>query len=186
MDEERDKRRYTYVVQTHIRVLVLGVLLAVLLIASGTIDEWRGKFTAGVADATKSECPSKPPREFSHTPYYMGPLFDAHLHLPSSSSIVSSVSSKMGLPTPAWNGTLSHEYVTCMLKSEGTKGAFGFHLMTKYSLSSEVSAAKSLDSKKSGVAHFLMPAFVNSAINPSVESIRKILEKNPSLFIDGM
>ena len=88
----------------------------------------------------------------------------------------------MGLPTSAWGDTLSYEYLACILRSEGTRGAFGFHLLTRYSLSGEVGAAKALDKKKSGVAHFLMPTFVNRSIDPSVESVRKLVDKNPDLF----
>jgi len=174
-----------------ISVLVGGVLLLVAVsvfsaVSSGSQDGLVAGARLAVEQfgqvAGSKECPPQPKREFAHASYYTGPLFDAHLHLPSSSSIVSSVSTKMGLPTPAWNSVLSYEYIACLLKAENTRGAFGFHLLTKYSLSSEVSAAKALDKKQSGISHFLMPAFVNPAVNPSVESVRKLVEKNPALF----
>ena len=168
------------------RFLVLAAGVGALVAAgvfSQTVREPGGDLTAGAGNAGKgSECPEQPPREFSHTPYYTGQLFDAHLHLPSASSIVSAVSAKMGKSTPAWDKNLSYDYLICMFASERTRGAFGFHLLTKYSLSAEVGAAKALDKKKSGVAHFLMPTFINSAIDPSAEAVKKILEKNPALF----
>lgn len=170
--------------KTRLSILALGIgFLAAAGVFSSVFSELRPNLVAGVAESKKEKCPEAPPREFSHTPYYTGPLIDAHLHLPSSSSIVSSVSTKMGKPTPAWDKTLSYEYVNCLLQSEGTKSAFGFHLLTKYSLSGEVNAAKALEKKHAGrITHFLMPTFINSAINPKFESVQSIVEKNLTLF----
>lgn len=122
-------------------------------------------------------------REFKNTPYYTGPIIDGHLHLPSASSLVSSVSAKMGLPTPAWDKNLTLEYVNCLFQSEGYTKAYGFHLFTKYSAGGEVKIAKEMDKKYPGkFIHFLMPALVSSWVNTDVSTIKKTLEKNPGLF----
>lgn len=134
--------------------------------------------------ATKEKC-NLPERskEFNREPYYTGTLIDAHLHMPTSSGIVSAVSSKLGLSTPAWSKTLSTDYLNCLLESEGIKQAFGFYLLTKYSSGGEVNIAKKIEKKYPGrIAHFLMPSLISPFINVGTKTITDALAKNPKLF----
>ncbi|MDP3710650.1 MAG: amidohydrolase family protein [bacterium] len=139
----------------------------------------------GSKSPKKEPCNLTPrPREFNHEPYYTGPLIDAHLHLPTSSKIVSVVSTKIGKSTPAWDKDLSLHYLNCLFGTEGTIKAFGFHLITKYSASVEVKTAKEMEKKYPGkIAHFLMPTMVSPWINPDIKTLKNILEKNPGLFV---
>ena len=109
---------------------------------------------------------------------------DAHLHLPSASIAVSKVSTQLGLPTPAWNNTLTVDYFRCLLQQEATDSVYGFHLLTKYSVTSEVDKAKAIEKKYPGmVKHFVMPSFISDAIDPDIASVREALEDNPGLFV---
>lgn len=123
------------------------------------------------------------PREFSHKPYYTGPLIDAHIHLPTSSRIVSMVSVKLGHQSPVWDKDLSSDYMNCLFETEGTLQVFGFHLLTKYSSEGEVRVAKHMDKKYPGkMTHFLMPTFISPWINVNADVVRDILADNPGLF----
>lgn len=122
--------------------------------------------------------------EFKHELFYEGPLIDAHLHLPTSSEIVSAVSTRIGHPTQVWDKNFTIDYVHCLLKIERRPKAFGFHFTTKYSSSGEVRIAKRMEKRYPGeMAHFLMPAFISPWINPSIQTVKDMLEKNPGLFV---
>jgi len=124
------------------------------------------------------------PREFNREPYYTGKLYDSHLHLPTISGIVSSVSTNMGLPTPAWDKNLSTDYLNCLSEAEGVSKIFGFHLLTKYSHAGEVKIAREMEKKYPGrFVHFLMPTFINSWVDVEVVTVANILRKNPGLFV---
>ncbi len=164
-------------------ISVIAVAGVALLVGGGVTLE---NYLAQVAgDTTKKEnCALSPrPREFDHKTYYIGPLIDAHLHLPSSSGIVSAVSAQLGLPTPAWSKNLSVDYLNCFLEAEGALTAFGFHLLTKYSSSGEVKIAKQMEKKYPGrITHFLMPALISPWINVGTDTVKNALSKNPGLF----
>lgn len=116
-------------------------------------------------------------------PYYQGPLFDAHLHLPTQTKVVSDVSAGTGNPIPFWNKNLSLSYLKCLFDQEGMYSAYGFHLFTKYYMDAEVSMAKKMEKKYPGmITHFLMPTIINDSINPDVDKIAQILDDNPGLF----
>lgn len=160
-------------------VLILGgVFLAAK--SEGFLASWLAQGT----QAKKESCAPPKAREFNREPYYTGKLVDPHLHLPTVSGIVSSVSTKMGKPTPAWDKDLSLDYLNCLFENGGISQAFGFHLLTKYSHGGEVSMAKRMEKKYPGkVAHFLMPTFITPWIDVEAKTVRNILEKNPGLFV---
>lgn len=169
---------------TKIKTAVLIVIGGVLLVAVGQLFA-TSYFLTVVDKLTKDkECNiATQPREFSHKPYYTGPLIDAHVHLPTSSKIVSTVSAKLGRLTPVWDKNLSLDYMNCLFKTEGTLQAFGFHLLTKYSSGGEVRVAKQMEKKYPGkIAHFLMPTFISPWINVDADTVREILADNPQLF----
>lgn len=175
----------------------ISIFIAAVLVLAGSVfsyefvtgnsflsDNYSQIFGAGGKSAQKEPCPEPLSREFSYQPYYTGPLIDAHLHLPTSSGIVSIVSTKMGKSTPAWDKDLSLHYLNCLFETEGTTKAFGFHLITKYSASGEVKIAKQMEKKYPGkIAHFLMPTMISPWINPDIKTIKNILERNPGLFV---
>lgn len=166
-------------------VLVGSVFSYEFITGNSFLSENYGQiFGIGNRSAQKEPCPEPKPREFNYEPYYTGPMIDAHLHLPTSSGIVSVVSTKMGKSTPAWDKDLSFHYLNCLFETEGTVKAFGFHLLTKYSASGEVKIAKQMEKKYPGkIAHFLMPTMISPWINPDIKTIKNILERNPGLFV---
>lgn len=121
-------------------------------------------------------------REFKTEPYYIGPLIDSHVHLPTSSSIVSSVAGQNGLELPVMEGNISADNLICLFESEGITKTFGFHITSKFAEGSSVSTAKEIEKVYPGkIAHFLMPPPVKS-LNVDPSSIGVILNKNKGLF----
>ncbi|MDP3645670.1 MAG: hypothetical protein Q8R25_01140 [bacterium] len=135
------------------------------------------------AASSKALCPSAFSPVMAAGPYYKGELLDAHLHLPVVSKAVAEIGAEIGQPCPVWDDALSLPYLHCLFGREGTTRAYGFHLLTKYSVTTEVKRAKEIEEQYPGmIVHFLMPAMFGPAINPDVSAIRKALENNPGLF----
>ena len=122
-------------------------------------------------------------QEFKHEPYYIGPLVDAHVHMPVSSGIVSLVGQRIGFPgMTSFGGKLSIDYLHCLSKSEGILKTISFFMPTKFSLGAEVRTAQKAEKKYLGeFAPFLMPA-PYSFLRISLKSVRDTLDKNPGLF----
>lgn len=172
------------------RVLVLAVIALVGVVGLGVFT-FSGMLTGGwspaalfAAKTSAAPCTLKEkPREFAREPYYTGPMLDAHLHLPTTSGIVSMVAARMGTPIPAWNKILSPAFVQCLFAAEGYERAIGFYLITRYSASGEVAMAKKMEKEYPGkIIPFLMPALVSNWVNPDIVVLKNILEKNPGFF----
>lgn len=121
------------------------------------------------------------PREFKSEPYYNGPLIDDHVHMPIASKMVSTVAKQMGFgDMPVFEGELTPHYLICLFESEGIKQAFGFHMLSKFSQSSQhiEEIEKSYPGK---IVHFLMPPPIhNLLLQPS--AIDEVLNENQGLF----
>lgn len=132
----------------------------------------------------KKGCTLAPkPKEFNAAPYYEGPLIDAHLHMPVSSSIVAAVGRKMGFEgMPAFGGKLTPDYLACLFEREGIKQVFGFFHSTKFNVGAEVRAAMNFQKKYPGlIAPFFMPG-TNDTLRVSTSTARTTLDKNKGLF----
>ncbi len=131
----------------------------------------------------ENKCPQAFEPIMAAGPYYQGPLFDAHLHLPTKMKSVSDVAAKTGNPITFWHDELSFKYLKCLFDREGMYSAYGFHLFTKYYMDAEVEMAKKIEKKYPGmIVHFLMPTMISKALNPDLDKIEKILDDNPGLF----
>ena len=171
-------------------VLTLGLLVLFAIGLMRTVTE-RGDFStknpglaAVTAVAKKKDCALTPrPREFNAAPYYEGPLIDAHLHMPVSSSIVAAVGRRMGFEhMPSFGGTLTPDYLACLLKGEGIKQTIGFFLMTRFSLGAEVRTAANFQKNYPGlIAPFFMPG-TNDTLRISTSTAKSTLQKNKGLF----
>ncbi|MBI4120737.1 MAG: amidohydrolase family protein [Parcubacteria group bacterium] len=169
-----------------ISVALLGAILLSLAFFVDSRNTGEGALSAvgETQNSKESKCALKPKaREFTHEPYYTGPLIDAHVHIPVSSGIVSIVGRKMGFKEMvAFGGALTPDYLACLFKSEGITKAFGFFLTTKFSLGSEVSAAKKFEKNHPGtIVPFFMPG-VNDTLRVATSTIKSTFEKNKRLF----
>lgn len=170
--------------------MAAGILL---LIVGGVFQAARGRAGAGAPGgnaaavgvaAKKTDCARTPkPREFNTAPYYEGPLIDAHLHMPVSSSIVASAGRRMGFEhMPSFGGTLAPGYLACLFQSEGITQVFGLFLTTKFSLNAEVRTAAQFQKNYPGlIAPFFMPG-TNDTLRVSTSTAAKALDKNKGLF----
>ncbi len=115
-------------------------------------------------------------------PYYEGPLFDAHLHLPTKVKSIADIAAKTGNPIALWD-KVSLNYMKCLFDREGMYSAYGFHLFSKYYMDDEVQMAKKIEKKYPRmIAHFFMPTIISQTLNPDLDKIGKILDDNPKLF----
>ncbi len=131
----------------------------------------------------ESKCPQAFEPIMAAGPYYEGPLFDAHLHLPTKIKAISDVAAKTGNPIALWDDELSFNYLKCLFDREGMYSAYGFHLFTKYYMDAEVEMAKKIEKKYPGmIVHFLMPTIISKALNPDLNKIERVLDDNPGLF----
>jgi hypothetical protein len=173
--------------------LALLVLVSILLVIAGLFEVAREAvsdrgssraFLASGAASWEKDCALSPkPREFNAAPYYEGPLIDAHLHMPVSSSIVAAVGRRMGFDRmPSFGGELTPDYLACLFKSEGITRVIGFFHSTRYNLGAEVRAAKNFEKKYPNlVAPFFMPG-TNDMLRVSTSTVRSTFEKNKGLF----
>jgi predicted TIM-barrel fold metal-dependent hydrolase len=115
--------------------------------------------------------------------YYEGPLIDTHIHMPTGSSIVSTIASKAGFPNmPVLGKDVTEDQIRCLFENEGISKAFGFYLMPKYQATGSYNKFKKSD--LSQVIPFFMPPPVKQ-LNLSLESTKKII-KNSSGFFKGI
>ncbi|MDO8676550.1 MAG: amidohydrolase family protein [Candidatus Azambacteria bacterium] len=95
------------------------------------------------------------PRQFSSTPYYTGPLFDAHIHLP-------------GLP--------DINKLLCTFDKEKVKGAIGFYWSPSQSLEKMLAETTSIKNDSSGkIRIFLMPKSYSLKTLEDIETTKKSL-----------
>lgn len=161
-------------------LLVVGALQIVRLSLSVPEDG-----TAAIGATKKNaDCTVTPkPREFNAAPYYEGPLVDAHLHMPVSSSIVAAVGRRMGFPhMPSFGGKLTPDYLACLFKSEGITRVIGFFHATKFNMGAEVRAAENFQKNYPGlVGPFFMPG-TNDTLRVATSTVKAMLDKNKGLF----
>lgn len=156
-----------------VAVIILGVIFGIVYFVRNDMSGM----------LSKSKCPWVFSPIMAAEPYYQGELFDDHLHLPVASKGTSKIGAEIGQPFPAWDDKLNLEYLHCLFGREGTTRAYGFHLLTKYSVTAEVKKAREMEEQYPGmIVHFLMPVMLGPAINPDVSAVRKALEDNPGFF----
>lgn len=150
-------------------------------ITEGIVSQFTGGFTSNKLEKKPCNLP-KHQREFKSEQYYIGPLIDSHVHFPTSSKIVSSVTEQNGLYIPMLEEDLAAANLICLFESEGITKTFAFHITSKFAEGSAVSSAKQIEEAYPGkIVHFLMPPPVKSLIvDPS--EIEGILNKNQGLF----
>jgi len=162
------------------KIIIILSIGAIVILGAGFAFLMQGGSIFGLS---QNKCPRFFEPVMAAEPYYESSLFDAHLHLPTKLKAVSDVSRQMGLPTPLWDDQLSLDYLKCLFDKEGTYSAYGFHLFTKYSVTSEVNVVKEMDKKYPGmITHFIMPTMVSPTVNPEISAIEKVLRENPKLF----
>ena len=107
---------------------------------------------------TASTCdPAPRPRQFSNTPYYTGPLFDAHFHMPNLSEV-------------------SVKNLLCTFDKEKVRGAIGFYFSPPKSQSLEkmLAEAESIKNDSSGkIRLFLIPVSYSLKILEDIETTHK-------------
>src|SRR3989338_6780550 len=137
----------------------------------------------GVSQAKDSACKLvRKQREFSSTPYYTGPLLDAHVHMPVSSALVSAVAMQLGFEDMPTLGDIPVDHIICVFDSEGITALFGFFLMPNVAIGQTVRTIKDAEERFPGkIITFFMPPPIHS-INPEPGDVEEVLDDNAGLF----
>ncbi|OGN16559.1 MAG: hypothetical protein A3C81_00855 [Candidatus Yanofskybacteria bacterium RIFCSPHIGHO2_02_FULL_46_19] len=113
-------------------------------------------------------------------PYYTGPLFDAHFHMPSSRGLAEMMSQKHGGETtsdPVLGKDVTLEEILCFFNKEEVKGAIGFYALDPTSLGDTLEVARNIKEESLGsIALFLMP------ITLDAEKLDSLHQSNAGLF----
>ena len=133
--------------KTVLAVAGLVAIIAVWFFGSTGESDFGGEIAQIFArKPVKKECvPAPYQRQFSSEPYYVGPLVDAHVHMPVSSRIVAAVAKRLGnveFNLSLFDRTLTTDQFVCLFQGGGIRQLFGFFLTTKFSLGAEVRTMK--------------------------------------------
>ncbi len=123
--------------------------------------------------------------QFNDPPYYMGPLFDDHFHLPTPSNIP--VTKMMGIPLPQLEKDVTIEQILCHFDEEHTESAVAFYSSSTFPFlpdffynNKKMVNASNLKQQVGGRLHlFLEPSGFDGA------KLDALLSANPGVF-DGI
>ncbi len=116
-------------------------------------------------------------RQFSNTPYYSGPLFDDHFHMPQFFKVSNHPEA------PVIDQDISRKDVACLFSNKNrVKGVFAFYGIPVHLKASALEIVKGIERQYPGViTHFLeLIVFPGYPVDPS--QIKGILDSNKSLF----
>ncbi len=134
----------------------------------------------------ETKCSREFSPQFNAAPYYSGPLFDAHFHMPDLIDV-----SKMGghsesqdadhgsdpITDPVLRKDVALEKILCNFDKEKVKGAIGFVVGAEQLLEETLEIAESMKEESSGKINlFLMPVMF------STEGLESIEKSNKGLF----
>jgi len=128
-----------------------------------------------------STCDLTPrPKRFNKTPYYTGPLFDAHFHMPLSEKFAEKLSQMHGgelISDPVLGKDVTLEEILCFFNKEKVRGAIGFYGLDPTSLGDTLEVARNIKEESLGsIALFLMPTTLDA------EKLDSLHQSNAGLF----
>ena len=168
--------------------IIIAVLAVVFLIPAYFIFNYTARKVTNIILGGETqelyECKLKPKeREFSQGPYYTGPLVDTHVHMPVSSRIIGTISTRFGFEDMPAAVNLRTGYINCLFDSEGITKAFGFFIVPNIISGHVVDHVKNIEERYPGkFVKFFMPPLPLKILNPSASKVEKIFKNNPGLF----
>lgn len=128
--------------------------------------------------AKKAEpCPTTSyKRVFNNTPYYSGPLFDDHFHMPQMFKIPDHPQA------PVLNQDISGRDVICLFDKDKIKGAIAFYGIPVHLKDQSLKSAREIEGQYPGVlSHFIeLVSFPGYPVVP--DQVDQILSSNKGLF----
>ena len=126
--------------------------------------------------------------KFSTGPYYNGPLFDAHFHVPITSDKMAEriarehgeqgSDSTTGYPDPILGKDVTLDEILCFFDKEDVRGVIGFYIPDETQLDGSLEAARDIKEQSSNrISLFLMPARLDAARLDNIQSsYRKLFQ----------
>lgn len=129
------------------------------------------------------ECDKTPlPRQFSSTPYYTGPLIDAHLHMPLTFDVPKALYAQADYNGAVLEKDVAAGSIICVFDKTRVQSAIGFYVIPSLLKGQAVVQIKQIEGKFPGrITPFIMPAHV-SALNLQPADVEALLRANPGLF----
>lgn len=160
---------------------ILPIIIVIALILSG-VAFWFLRGSASnfsPANITKKAepCPvTSYKRVFNNEPYYLGPLFDDHFHMPQMFKIPDHPQA------PVLNQDISGRDVACLFDKDKIKGAIAFYGIPVHLKDQSLKAAREIEGQYPGVlAHFIeLVSFPGYPVVP--DQVDQILSSNKDLF----
>ena len=137
-----------------------------------------GEEPAQSVGATSCSRPFSP--QFRAEPYYTGPLFDAHFHMPSSKGLAEMMSQMHGgesTSDPVLGKDVTLKEILCFFDEEKVRGAIGFYTVSVASLGDTLEVARTIKEESlDSIALFLMPVVLDA------ERLDSLHKSNTGLF----
>ncbi len=123
-----------------------------------------------------------PPRKFSSSAYYSGPLIDAHLHMPFTFDVPKAMYAQADYDGAVLEKDVAAGSIVCIFDKTNVKSAYGFYVIPNLLKGQAVNAVTEVDAQFTGrITPFIMPAHV-TALNLQPSDIESVLNANPGLF----
>jgi len=145
-------------------------------ILGGGPETGAGKLKEVKCDKTPTQ------RQFSSSPYYTGPLIDAHLHMPLTFDAPKALYAQAEYDGAVLEKDVAAGSIMCVFDKTGVKSALGFYAIPNLIKGQAVVQVKAIDETFKGrITPFIMTAHV-STLNLQPADVESVLKANPGLF----
>ena len=115
--------------------------------------------------------------KFSTGPYYNGPLFDAHFHMPIPLDYSKIAEGHGAISDPILGKDVTLEEILCFFDKEEVRGSIGFYITDEAFLEESLEVARNINEQSSGrISLFLMP------VGFKAETLEGVQKSNVGVF----
>jgi len=134
-------------------------------------------------EETREKCSRTFSQKFSAGPYYNGPLFDAHFHMPTTFDLRQITEEQGHEPSPTnyvdpiLGKDVTLDEILCFFDKEDVRGNIGFYIPNFIQLDASLEAAKNIKRQSANrINLFLMPAGLE------IKTLESVQNSNQGLF----
>src|SRR3989344_1439425 len=128
-------------------------------------DEIMGRMGVSITKALQDIPCDKitPPRQFSSSSYYSGPLIDAHLHMPFTFDVPKAMYAQADYDGAVLEKEVTAGSIVCLFDKTNVKSAYGFYVIPNLLKEQAVNAVTEVDAQFAGrITPFIMSAHVTT------------------------
>jgi len=174
------------------RRIFIPILVLILILGSGVFflqNHIQVALNKGVGDSSSQKCARNPePGEFGAAPYYTGPLFETHLHIPSVLTPPKMMRDKLELEIDGEYAVLGEEVtiekIICLLDKENIIRAVAFFPVVTFPFMQKPFieiARRTVQLHTGRIIPFIMPVpFLTPTTQP--DTLKRIFDENKGIF----